>query len=98
MGRYSSEVRQFVRFGMDYEDGTDHDGDRDKAHRTLDMALAPNAMEKFGERYPEIMVEFREVQKNTPNQLPDLRIPLGKPIEIEEPAAPGVAANPFRRR
>jgi len=80
----SLEVRQFIAFSADYENGVDvtGKGGHDRAHAALDIAVAPNALEKLKERYPEIAVEFAEAQKL--GKLPTLQIPIGQPIDAEE--------------
>lgn len=87
-------VRQFVRFAMEYENGVDVN-DRTKQHAVLDMALEGDAMKKFKERHTEVMVEFEEVQSNTPNKLPDLKIPLGTPLSIGQEDIVAGCGNPF---
>ena len=67
------EVRQFVRFASEYEDGPSNRPIKE-AHEVLSMALLPDAMEKFRERYPEIAVEFDEAKQR--DELPKLSIVL----------------------
>jgi hypothetical protein len=78
------EVRQFIAFAAEYHDGIDvtGKGGRDRAHQTMDIALAPNALENLRKRYPEIAIEFDEAQKL--GKLPTLQIPLGQPVAAQE--------------
>jgi len=85
------EVRQFIAFATEYQNGIDiiGKGGRDRAHAAMDMALASNALSILKRRYPEIAVEFEEAKKL--GKLPILQIPLGQPIAAQE-----VGAGPFR--
>lgn len=84
----SKHIRQFVALAVrNKKNGIDivGPGGRDRAHATLDMALASNAMEMLRNRYPEVSIEFDEAEKH--GTLPNLLIPLGQPVEA--------ASDPF---
>ena len=78
------DVRQFIAFSEEYENGIDvtGKGGRDRAHAAMDLAVTSDALSKLKERYPEIAVEFAEAQRL--GNLPVLQIPLGQPIDAQE--------------
>jgi hypothetical protein len=84
------EVRQFVAYATEFEDGIDvvGKGGLDRAHAAIDMALATDALARLRNRYPEITIEFDEAQKL--GELPTLQIPLGQPVAAQE-----VGSGPF---
>lgn len=71
------EVRQFIRFAMDYEGGIEVNSHKD-AHDVLDVAVKPDALKTLRDRYSELAVEFDNIKTNNPSELPTLRISLGE--------------------
>jgi hypothetical protein len=84
------EVRQFIAFCTEWEDGIDvtGKGGLDRAHQAMNMAIAADALNQLRNRYPEIAIEFDEAQKL--GKLPTLQIPLGQPVAAQE-----VGGGPF---